>query len=299
MENRKVNRDRCDGGDPQIALIVFLRYPRPGKVKTRLAKSIGNDKACEWYRLCAENVLREVSALPQVALYVFCSEEQDMPLVETWMQSLGHCHMHVRLQQQRPNLGVRIAGAFREVYEDGHRVLGVVGTDIPDLTHEVVASAVDTIMMKRDDTCFYDDKKMAIHPKAMLGPACDGGFYLAVLDYRMTGSCPTMEMFDGVAWSTAQVLKETQYVLKEQEYTIVDDSLPVLRDIDVLEDMEAWVQGQKKEHHEKEKMEQYKQSNGSLEHATPSELFPLLAYSLEILDYMKREGCMSCRMHCR
>ncbi len=45
------------------ALLIFVRFPRPGKVKTRLAQALGNEQATEFYYLCADNIIKEAGKL--------------------------------------------------------------------------------------------------------------------------------------------------------------------------------------------------------------------------------------------
>ncbi|MCR9204086.1 MAG: DUF2064 domain-containing protein, partial [Halobacteriovoraceae bacterium] len=106
------------------ALILFIKFPKSNKVKTRLAAQIGNELAIEFYKFCVDRItkeMREVSA----DSFVFVSEEEDIPATREW---LGE-DFNYKAQRGNP-LGERIQNAFGEVQKDYSKVL-LLGSDIP------------------------------------------------------------------------------------------------------------------------------------------------------------------------
>jgi glycosyltransferase A (GT-A) superfamily protein (DUF2064 family) len=224
------------------AMVVFVRLPKPGQVKTRLAKGIGKENACIIYDYCAKRIMREMSKLPRTTCYVFFSVAEEKLEVERWIRDAGIFgnDPNVYPQKQVENLGLRIVDAFKTVYRLGHREIGIVGTDIPDLSSDVVCLAYEAMDAKK---CPYNS------PRAILGPSLDGGFYMMLLDLGCSGSRFEIpdNLFEGVLWSNESTMKQTIDALKEQGFDINQASnLPILRDIDELEDLKQWSQEQEK-----------------------------------------------------
>ncbi len=94
------------------ALIVFLKYPEKGKVKTRLAKDFDESFATEFYKLCVEKLISDIKAhlLIKVDIYIFCSNEVEIESVKNW---LGIDFIYKF--QSGHNLGMKMQNAFKEV----------------------------------------------------------------------------------------------------------------------------------------------------------------------------------------
>eukprot|EP00890_Picochlorum_soloecismus_P004560 jgi/Picsp_1/5104/NSC_02467-R1_cytoplasmic protein len=222
------------------AIVIFVRHPKPGQVKTRLAKGIGKENACIIYDYCAKRVMREMAKLPGTACYVFFSVAEEKFEVERWIREIGVLGKEPKLypQKQVENLGLRIVDAFQTVNRLGHREIGIVGTDIPDLSSDVVCQAYEAMEAM---------KSCSDSPRGILGPSLDGGFYMMLLDFRSSGSRFEIpdDLFDGVLWSNESTMKDTIDALKQKGIDIDQVSnLPILRDIDELEDLKNWCQEQ-------------------------------------------------------
>ncbi|KAL4858106.1 hypothetical protein ACK3TF_001606 [Chlorella vulgaris] len=124
------------------AVIVFAKFPRPGEVKTRLAASVGNVQAAAFYKHCAEAIIGELASLDSTTLYVFFSRGDDEAEVAAWLAPLKLANMRLAPQLQEPNLGARMQHALQYALNCGHQRVAIVGTDVPDLTSTVVASAL-------------------------------------------------------------------------------------------------------------------------------------------------------------
>ncbi len=166
-----------------LALIVFVKYPEPGKVKTRLAKSLGYERAAELYREFVTLTLQNCERLTQAAHFAtFTPPERKADLLAMFP---GEWHWFE--QHAAPDLGVRIQHAFETVLKLGYRRVLTIGTDSPSLPLAYLEEAAEKLLE-------YD---------VVLGPAEDGGYYLIGL------KAARRELFEGVAWSTEKVLAQT------------------------------------------------------------------------------------------
>jgi rSAM/selenodomain-associated transferase 2 len=113
----------------EISIIVFLKYPSEGKVKTRLAKTIGNEKAVLIYKKLSENVLSAISKVKNSYKYIFYSDKKEKLFVRKWIK-----RKYFYSAQVGSDLGKKMQNAFRVVFSLGAKKAIVVGTDIPDLS---------------------------------------------------------------------------------------------------------------------------------------------------------------------
>lgn len=187
------------------ALIVFLRAPEIGKVKSRLAATLGDQAALEIYK--------ELSAITmhlaeQVDMPVYIYYEGDFNLL------LKNPGFHYR-KQRTGNLGDRIEHAINEVLLKHHKAI-IIGSDCPGLSHH---DLIDT--SKLLDTHDY-----------VFGPAEDGGFYLM--------GCRSLhhEIFKGIPWGTGSVLASALLAVRQHEKTY--SLLRKLQDIDTGQDWKRY-----------------------------------------------------------
>jgi uncharacterized protein len=194
-------------------LAVFAKYPEPGKVKTRLAKSIGPEAASAVYeRLLGhfiEHTLHETSR-QGVNVTWFC--DPGTPL-EKCRELFSFTGFSVELQRGA-DLGARMKDALARLLERHDRAL-VVGTDCIDLSAEGIVQAAAELS-------FHD---------LSLGPTGDGGYYLLGVEKVRN------ELFDDIPWSTAQVLPLT--LERAESLGLKTKLLQPLRDVDNLEDWKA------------------------------------------------------------
>ena len=161
-------------------LLIFLKEPTPGQVKTRLSRSLGEMAASEIYRACIELTLERLRLFRREAtLYV--SPPQALDEMRSWLGD-----WLLRPQQGR-TLGERLTRATEEVFADGTRQIIVIGTDSPWLTAEDIEEAF-RVLHSTD---------------VVIGPAQDGGYYLIGLAKQAPG------LFDHISWSTTRVYAET------------------------------------------------------------------------------------------
>jgi rSAM/selenodomain-associated transferase 1 len=192
------------------ALIVFVKEPRAGRVKTRLAEAIGPEAAAVVYRALAETVLEATAPEPgEYERLVFFDPPEAAEAMREWLPA-------GRLRPQcEGDLGRRMEDAFARAFRRGSRRVALVGSDAPGLTRVLVREAL-----------FALD-----HHDVVLGPAHDGGYYLVAL------RAPAPGLFDAVTWSTPRVLEQT--LARAAALGLSVGKLGALRDVDTLADLRA------------------------------------------------------------
>jgi uncharacterized protein len=194
---------------PRQAILVFLRAPEPGKVKTRLAKRIGDRFAFSLYTHFVQDILSTLNSLKiPVRICFYPSTGKD--IVTSW---LGASHTY--WCQSGNNLGQRMASAFVRAFETGVDRAVLIGTDIPDLPGQIITEAFHAL----------DSHDAAI------GPSADGGYYL--IGFTATGFLPAI--FNGIGWGHADVLAQTMEIFSSHKRTVL--RLPVWQDIDEFTDL--------------------------------------------------------------
>jgi len=188
-------------GATQI-LAIYVKAPVSGRVKTRLAATIGADDACIFYKACAEHVARAVVGSTW-QVQVWTSDSDDVDQVAAW---LGH----PTYAQRGSSLGDRMA---HTVATSAPSPCVIIGSDTPDIDAQTIAAAFDALTS-------HD---------VVLGPACDGGYYLIGM------LRPLPSLFANIDWSTDQVLAQTLHAI--QISGVSAHLLPVLRDIDTVADL--------------------------------------------------------------
>ena len=187
-------------------LILFIKFPVLGEVKTRIAESLGNDYAFELYK----SLLADVSVLTRQinaeTVIVYSG-----PSGATFDQFPGiNC-----IVQHGHNIGDRMYHAFLDIFSTGAEKCLLIGADIPCMTAEILHDGYD--ILERTDI--------------VLGPTTDGGYYCIGLKQ---GSLKRT-LFLNIPWSTSLVFDET--VKRIAEAGLTWRSLPVLSDLDEMNDL--------------------------------------------------------------
>lgn len=190
------------------ALIIFIKNPQLGKVKTRLAKSIGNEKALNIYQQLLQ-ITHSVCLQCNFKRYLFYSNFIDR--TDNWAEKDFLKH-----QQIGDDLGQRMQHAFEFVFKLGHHKAIIIGSDCPTIKPQHLQNA-ETILNNKD---------------VVFGPSEDGGYYLL----GMKNAIP--KLFENQPWSTELLLQNSIQKLKQLQLS--HHLLPVLNDIDTLEDWEQF-----------------------------------------------------------
>lgn len=193
------------------ALRVFVKAPRPGEVKSRLAKRIGAERAARVYRALAEAEIAATEPRPVGDFErTLCFAPRDARgEIETWLpgRSLE--------AQQGADLGGRMLHAFDRAFAEDTRRVALIGTDVPWVTRDHVLASFRAL----------DDADV------VLGPSSDGGYYLIALRRSQA------RLFEGIPWSTPEVLPRT--LRRAADLGLRVRVLEELPDVDTFEDVQA------------------------------------------------------------
>lgn len=187
-------------------VMVFTRNPELGKVKTRLAKTIGNQAALNIYKYLLEHTEKIIRSIDsdKAVFYTNSIENNDL-----WNDSVYQKHL-----QQGDDLGLKMSNAFKNAFNENYKKVIIVGSDLPDLKEHHINDAFE---------------QLENHDIA-LGPAHDGGYYLM-------GMKKMNELvFLNKEWGTSTVLGDTLKELVSKNVFLLE----ALNDIDVYEDLKNY-----------------------------------------------------------
>lgn len=212
------------------AIAVFVRHPTPGKVKTRLAAGLGDQAAADFYSECAQHSIRQATQA-KADCFVFFSVAEEENLVKDWLAPHRNRIKGFipQVQDASGNLGVRLAGCIQAVMRASaaphyKRVL-IVGSDIPDV----------------DTTIFDEALRLLCDFQVVFGPALDGGYYLIGLSSSSSEAMSLTELFSDIPWSTDMVLSKNMSNAVKLGLSVAPlASLPLLQDIDTVQDLREW-----------------------------------------------------------
>jgi rSAM/selenodomain-associated transferase 1 len=197
-------------------LQIFAKPPLPGRVKTRLAASIGDQAAAEVYRRLVQCTLDTASAARRAGIVgeveVWAAPGDSPDALAAWSDR----HGFALRTQQGDDLGARMHHALRDALTRNAPAL-LIGTDVPGYDVAYLAAAAAALQ----------------HGDAVVGPAEDGG-------YVLVGLARDVDVFTGVPWSTPGVMAATRAKLSSAG---VDwRELPALWDVDTQDDLARWVE---------------------------------------------------------
>ncbi|MGY6744205.1 MAG: TIGR04282 family arsenosugar biosynthesis glycosyltransferase [Cecembia sp.] len=193
------------------AIIVFQKNAAKGKVKTRIAKDLGEEKALEIYQYLVNSTHQVLSQLKGQDVFLFFSDYTEKV---SWQPQEGT--LQLRLQKGK-DLGEKMRLAFEEVFSEGYSKVSIIGTDCPDINIKILNDAMEKLE----------------EYEVVFGPAQDGGYYLLGLKKIHKG------LFDGIPWSTEQVLKLSLDYLNSKQISY--ELITILSDIDTAEDWENYL----------------------------------------------------------
>lgn len=188
-------------------LLIFLKYPRLGTVKTRLAKDIGKEKATLLYRLFIEAILTRTKDR-NFLRFIFYTPREDKDKIENW---IGY-DLNI-FPQKGIDLGERLSSAFKFTFEKGAKKVIAIGTDSPTIDKNIIQAAFENLKNRQ----------------CVLGPTSDGGYYLIGL------SIYKQEIFKEIDWGTKKVFEQTKDRLKRSHisYGLLNESF----DVDSINDL--------------------------------------------------------------
>ena len=196
--------------DNKKCLMVFVKFPEKGKVKSRLSEVFGTDLVLALYECFVFDLLETIGREPYPLKICFSPPER----TESILRWIGKEYTY--MPQEGNDLGERMKNAFMAAFSEGFSEVVLIGSDIPDLPAEAFHNA------------FAFDQY-----NASIGPASDGGYYL--IGFKKDSFLP--EIFNGIEWGTSTVLEKTMARFKKHAYSV--RILPVWHDVDRPEDLQA------------------------------------------------------------
>ncbi|MCP3874051.1 MAG: glycosyltransferase [Desulfobacteraceae bacterium] len=192
------------------ATIVFLRAPEKGKVKTRLSEFLSEAFVLDLYKGFVIDTLQALESTGDKILYYWPLKKKNLLL-----NFLGNGY--TLSCQHGDNIGRRMANAFQDIFQDGYERGVLIGTDIPEISREIIERSFKILETK----------------DAVVGPSIDGGYYL--IGFNKTAF--SKAAFKNINWSTKHVLDETLDIFNKMKVSY--ECLPELNDIDTVEDLKA------------------------------------------------------------
>jgi rSAM/selenodomain-associated transferase 1 len=188
-------------------IIIFVKNIKLGKVKTRLAKTIGNEGAFKVYKALVD-VTEQATSNIQTDKRIYFS---DTIVDSKWQNSY-------KTVQNGNDLGERMKNAFQDGFKDGYESIILIGSDLPNISSSIVKHGLDELNKK----------------EIVFGPAEDGGYYLIGMNK------PNNFIFENKPWSESMLLESTLNELKSKNITV--SLLETLNDIDTFEDLKQYPQ---------------------------------------------------------
>lgn len=186
-------------------LLIFVKNPKLGEVKTRLAETVGDEKALEIYQRLL-NLTRDITDGLECDRQLWYSGFIDKN--DQWDESL-----YDKKLQRGSGLGERMKNAFREAFDEGYERAVIIGSDCAQLRRENIEMAFAAL----------------VDHDIVIGPSKDGGYYLLGMGTLYP------QLFDDKEWSTDSVYNETVDQIKGLGLSF--KRLPLLNDIDTERDM--------------------------------------------------------------
>ena len=199
-------------------LIIFTRYPEPGRTKTRLIPHLGTEGAAELQRRMTEYIvskIRNLTTTRPISIEIRY-EGGNQKLMEGWLGA-----DYIYSPQNKGDLDRRMGEAFEAAFVTGATTAVIIGTDIPGISVENLHKAFNSLQ----------------NNDLVLGPANDGGYYLIGLQKdSFTRAIP--QLFTGIPWGTQSVLNDSLEIAQKigLKYMLLEK----LEDVDRPEDLTVW-----------------------------------------------------------
>lgn len=201
-------------------LLVFSKYPTPGKAKTRLIPSLGEEVAAQVQRIMTEELLSclQDPCLDDVMVHVVSNSDPE--LMREWLSRRFTKVDFQGYNVKNPNdLGAVLTAAFQNSFVEGSSAIAI-GSDIPGIKPSIILEAFEKL--KGDDV--------------VLGPAKDGGYYLIGVNRQQDETIASLFDSSRISWGTEKVFEQQS---KQAESLVLSlCSLPhTLSDVDDPEDI--------------------------------------------------------------
>ena len=186
-------------------LIIFVRKPELGKVKTRLAAAVGDERALFIYKNLLQHTFL-ISKATDADKFVFYANEIEQ-------NDIWDAHRFFKEMQSNDDLGGKMKEAFESLFKKEYTTAVIIGSDCFELTTQIIEQAFLSL----------DNNELVI------GPAKDGGYYLLGMK-RLHEN-----LFLNKKWSTENVFADTIDMIEQEGLTY--KVLPILTDVDEENDL--------------------------------------------------------------
>jgi len=191
------------------AVILFLKLPSKGKVKTRLEKDLGAELVFKLYDAFIADILSACNGVNGDTIIAYAPDSEAEGKYKTLTKK------YRSFKQRGDDLGERMFNAFNDAYRIGYKRSVLIGSDIPDISSNIINNAFNELKK-------YD---------AAIGPSADGGYYLIGNNVKSNDKI----YFKDIEWSKPDVYKKTEDIIKSAGYTLTN--LEIINDIDDLNDL--------------------------------------------------------------
>jgi len=188
-------------------IIMMLKEPKEGFVKTRLAKSLGEEKTLNLYKCFVKDLIKTLNSCPYD--FILCTYGEEKLIQENF-------GLYNSFKQTKGDLGCKMHTAFEKMFLKNYENIVLIGSDTPHLRKESFSKTFEAL----------EEKKL------VLGPSEDGGYYL--IAFNKTNY--KKELFENISWSTDAVLEQTLQKVNKKDVCFLE----VLNDIDIQEDLNAF-----------------------------------------------------------
>jgi rSAM/selenodomain-associated transferase 1 len=195
------------------ALIIFIKTPIPGQVKTRLQPHITEDQSAELYSAFLKDLDYKFQNQDEFACwYAVAPENFDKNILNQLV------HLNNYFFQAGVDLGERMHHAFQTLFSKGYEKIVLIGSDLPTISVDIVSQTLQDLT----------------NNECVIGPSKDGGYYLIALSKLYS------ELFEDLPWSSTEVLQKTIEILDEKSITY--KLLPEFEDIDTYKELYSFYQ---------------------------------------------------------
>lgn len=176
LDSQKMDITNQNPANNKIGILLFLKYPEPKKVKSRLSKELGVTTTLHFYHCFVADVLTTIRALnlPIVICYSPANSKQKF---KKW---LGKYYLFINAQGK--SFGQKLQYCFQNAFRQGFHQVILVASDNPDIPKEYLTEAICSLQLN----------------DVVIGPCDDGGYYL--LGFTKKGFTPIV--FDDIPWYT-------------------------------------------------------------------------------------------------
>jgi uncharacterized protein len=199
-------------------LILFVKYPERGKVKSRLAVYLTDDLAAGLYENFVRDIITTLEKCSFSFRIYFYPPGKEEKIKKLWGENYQYA------AQSGADLGERMKNAILAEFATGFKLVSLIGSDCPDLSPDIIEES----FRAREN-----------HSGSVIGPSADGGYYL--IGFRQDAFCP--DIFSGMKWSNSSVFEKTMNILQSKKCQPA--VLPQWRDVDTKEDLDDLIKRSK------------------------------------------------------